>query len=119
MRKKLQHALTQESGVRHDRLQQALRHQVCQEEYADAAAHQELEQLKQLISQQAEATKRFESRSQQYVTQQHEEWHHTHRPQFQGVVRDKDELAHPAFETGAGKQPGTTPERARPGSSGC
>ena len=74
MRKELQHALTQESSVCHDQLQQALRHHTCQEEYADAAAHQEMEQLKQLISQQAEAMKRFESQSQQYVTQQHDEW---------------------------------------------
>ena len=39
MRKELQHALTQESSVRHDQLQQALRHHACQEQYADAAAH--------------------------------------------------------------------------------
>ena len=74
MRKELQHALTQESSVCHDQLQQALRHHVSQEEYADAAAHQEMEQLKQLILQQAEAMKRFESQPQQYVTQQHDEW---------------------------------------------
>ena len=52
MRKELQHALTQESSVRHDQLQQTLRHHACQEEHADAAAHHEMEQLKQLISQQ-------------------------------------------------------------------
>ena len=95
MRKELQHALTQDSSVCHDHLQQALRQQVCQEEYADAAAHQEMEQLKQLISQQAEAMKRFESQSQQYVTQQREEWRHKHRTQFQqfdGAIRDKDEV---------------------------
>ena len=77
MRKELQHALTQESSVRHDQLQQALKHQLCQEEYADAATHQEMEQLKQLVSQQAEAMKRCESQSQQYVTQQHDEWTQT------------------------------------------
>ena len=95
MRKELQHALTQESSVCHDQLQQALKHQVCQEEYADAAAHQEMEQLKQLISQQAEAMKRFESQSQQYVTQQHDEWtqkQHTQFQKFDGVTRDKDEV---------------------------
>ena len=95
MRKELQHALTQESSVCHDQLQQALRHHVCQEEYADAAAHQEMEQLKQLISQQAEAMKRFESQSQQYVTQQHDEWtqkQHTQFQKFDGVIRDKDEV---------------------------
>ena len=95
MRKELQHALTQESSVCHDQLQQALRHQVCQEEYADAAAHQEMEQLKQLISQQAEAMKRFESQSQQYVTQQQDEWtqkQHTQFPEVDGVIRDKDEV---------------------------
>ena len=68
MRKELQHALAQESSVRQDHLQQALRHHACQEEYADAAAHQEMEQLKQLVAEQAEAMKRFESQSQQYVT---------------------------------------------------
>ena len=36
MRKELQHALTQESSVYHDNLQQALRQRACQEEYADA-----------------------------------------------------------------------------------
>ena len=74
MRKELQHALTQESSVCQDQLQQALRHHACQEEYADAAAHHEMEQLCQLITQQAEAMKRFESQSQQHVTQQHDEW---------------------------------------------
>ena len=95
MRTELQHVLTQESSMRHDQLQHALRHQVSQEEYADAAAHQEMEQLKQLISQQAEAMKRFESQSQQYVTQQHDEWTQKQHAQFQtfdGAIRDKDEL---------------------------
>ena len=36
MRKELQHVLTQESSIGRDQLQQALRQQVCQEEYADA-----------------------------------------------------------------------------------
>ena len=95
MRKELQHALAQESSVCHDQLQQALRHHTCQGEYADAAAHQEMEQLRQLISQQAEAVKRFESQSQQYVTQQRAEWtrkRHTQFQQFDCVVRDKDEV---------------------------
>ena len=74
MRKELQHALNQESSVCQDQLQQALRHHACQEEYADAAAHHEVEQLRQLMAQQAEAVKRFESQPQQYVTQQKEEW---------------------------------------------
>ena len=94
MRKELQHALTQEASMCHDQLQQALRHHTCQEESADAAAHQEVGQLRQLIAQQAEAMKRFESQSQQYVTQQHDEWTHKQRTQFQqfdGVIRDKDE----------------------------
>ena len=94
MHKELQHALTQETSVCQDQLQHALRHHVCQEEYADAAAHQEMEQLPQLIAQQAEAMKRFESQSQQFVTQQQEEWTHKQRTQFQqfdGVIRDKDE----------------------------
>ena len=49
MRKELQHALTQESIVCQDQLQQALRHRARQEECADAAAYQETEQLRQLI----------------------------------------------------------------------
>ena len=115
MQKELQHALTQESSVCHDQLQQTLRHHACQEEYADAAAHQEVEQLTQLISQQAEAMKRFESQSQQYVTQQQEEWTRKHRTQFQqfdGVIRDKDEVSHPVFETRTGKQSQTSPTGA-------
>ena len=95
MRKELQHAITQESSVCQDHLQQALRHHACQEEYADAAAHQEMEPLRQLISQQAEAMKRFESQSQQYVTQQHEEWtrkNHTQFQQYDGVIKDKNEV---------------------------
>ena len=95
MRKELQHALTQESSVYHDQLQQTLRHRACQEEYADAAAHQEMEQLRLLISQQAEAMKRFECQSQQYVTQQHDEWTQKQHAQFQkfdGVIRDKDKV---------------------------
>ena len=87
--------LTQESSVCRDQLQQALRHQVSQEEYADAAAHQEMEQLKQLISQQVEAMKRFESQSQQYVTQQHDEWtqkQHAQVQKFDGAIRAKDEV---------------------------
>ena len=54
-----------------------------------------MEQLRQLIAQQAEAVKRFESQSQQNVTQRHEEWTQKQRAQFQqfdGVVRDKDEV---------------------------
>ena len=95
MHKELQHALTQESSVCQDHLQQVLRHHACQEEYADAAGHQEMEHLKELISQQAEAMKRFESRSQQYVTQQHEELtrkNHTQFQQFDSVIKDKDEV---------------------------
>ena len=63
MRKELQHALTQERASRST----ATGLKTSQKEYADAAAHQKMEQLKQLISQQAEAMKRFESQSQQYV----------------------------------------------------
>ena len=39
--------------------------------------------------------KRFEFQSEQYVTQQREEWNHKHHTQFQqfdGVIRDKDEV---------------------------
>ena len=95
MRKELQHALTQESSVCQDQRQQALRQHVCQEEYADAESHQEMDQLRQLIEQQAEAMKRFESHSQQFVSQQQEEYAHKQHTQFQqfdGVLRDKDEV---------------------------
>ena len=95
MHKELQHALTQESSVCQDQLQQTLRQHVCQEEYADAESHQEMDQLRQLIAQQAEAMKRFESHSQQFVTQQQEEYAHKQHTQFQqfdGVLRDKDEV---------------------------
>ena len=54
-----------------------------------------MEQLRQLIAQQAEATKRFESQSQQYLTQQREEWTHKQRAQFHqfdGVIRDKEKF---------------------------
>ena len=72
MRKELQHALIKNPVcvcvcVCQDQLQQALRHHACQEEYADTAAHQEMEQLRQLTSQQAEAMKHFESQFQQYM----------------------------------------------------
>ena len=95
MRKGLQHALAQESTICQDQLQQALRQQVCQEEYADAESTREMNQLRQLIADQAEATKRFESHSQQFVSQQHEEYAHKQHAQFQkfdGVIRDKDEV---------------------------
>ena len=84
MRKELQRALTQEFSMCHDQLQQTLRQHACQEESADAAAHHEMEQLPQLIAQQAEAMKRFES-----------QWTHKQRAQFQqfdGVIRDEDEV---------------------------
>ena len=71
MRKELQHALTQESSICHDQLQQALRQQVCQEAYADAEFTREMNQLGSLIAEQAETMKQFESQSQQFVSQQH------------------------------------------------
>ena len=95
MRKELQHALTQESSICHDQRQQTLRQQVRQEEYADAESSSETNQLKQLIAQQAEAKQRFESHSQQFVSQQQEEYaHKQHAPfqQFDGVLRDKDDV---------------------------
>ena len=73
-----------------------------------------MEQLRQLIAQQVEAMKRFESQSQQYVTQQHEEWTHKQCAQFQqfgGVIRDKDEVIQ-YLKQELAKQPGTTPARA-------
>ena len=96
MRKDLQRALTQESSICHDQLQQALRQQVCQKKYADAESAREMNQLKHLIAeQQAEAMKRFESHSQQFLSQQQEEYAHKQHTQFQqfdGVVRHKDEV---------------------------
>ena len=94
-RKELQHALTQASSICHDQLQQALREQVCQEEYADADSTREMNQLKQLIAEQAETMKHFESHSQQFISQQQEEYAHKQHAQFQqfdGVPRDKDEV---------------------------
>ena len=74
---------SQKSSMCQDQLQLALRrHDVCQEEYADAESHQEMDQLRQLIAQQAEAMKRFESHSQQFTQFQ----------PFDGVIRDKDEV---------------------------
>ena len=95
MRKGLQHALTRESSICHDQLQQALRQQACQEEYADAESTREMNQLKQLVAEQAEAMKRFEFHSQQFVSQQQEECAHKQHTQFQqfdGVLRNKDEV---------------------------
>ena len=67
MRKALQHALTRESSICHDQ-QQALRQQVCQEQYADAESTREMNQLRQLMAAQAEAMQRFEAHSQQFVS---------------------------------------------------
>ena len=58
-------------------------------------SHQDMDQLRQLIAQQAEAMKRFESHSQQLVSQQQEGYAHKQHTQFQqfdGVLRDKDEV---------------------------
>ena len=95
MRKELQHALTQESSVCQDQLQQTLRQPVCQEEYAEAASHPEMDPLRQFIRQQVETMKPSESQSQQLVSQQHEEYAHKQHTQFQqfdSVLRDKDEM---------------------------
>ena len=95
MRQELQRALTQATSVCQDQLQQTLKRHVCQEECVDAESHQEMDQLRQLIAQQAEAMKRFESHSQQLVTQQQEEWaqkQHAQFQQFDGALRDKDEV---------------------------
>ena len=75
MRKALQHALIQESGICHDQLQQALRHQVCQEEDTDAESNREVNQLQYVMAEQAETMKQFESQSQQFVSQQQEYVH--------------------------------------------
>ena len=95
MRKELQHALTQKSSMCQDQLQHALRQQVCQEEYADAGSNRETNQLRQSIAEQAEATQRFESHSQHFVSQQQEEYVHKHHAQFQqfdSALRDRDEV---------------------------
>ena len=70
MRKELQHALTQESSMCQDQLQQALRQQICQEEICRSESTGEMNQLRRLIAKQAEAMQRFESHSQQFVSQQ-------------------------------------------------
>ena len=54
-----------------------------------------MNQLRHLIAEQAEAMQRFESHSQQFASQQQEEHAHKQHPQFQqfdGVIRDKDEV---------------------------
>ena len=110
MRKELQHALAQESSIRHNQLQQALRQQVCQEEYADAESTREMNQLRQLIVEEAQAMQRFESHSQQFVSQQQEEYAHKQHAQFQqfdGVLRDQDEAS--PFFAAASTQPYATP----------
>ena len=95
-RKGLQRALTQEPSICHDQLQQILRQQVCQGEYADAESTEQTHQLRRhLIAEQAEAMQRFESHSQQFVSQHQEEYAHkqqTQVQQFDGVIRDKDEV---------------------------
>ena len=93
MRKEFQHALTHEASVRHDQLQRTLRQQVCQEEHADAEPTRKMTQLQQLIAEQAEAMKRYEARSQQFVSQQQEECAHKQHAQFQrfdSALRAKD-----------------------------
>ena len=63
-----------------DQLQQALRHQVCQEEHADAESTREMDQLRRLISEQSEAM-------------QQEEYAHKQQTQFQqfdSTLKDKD-----------------------------
>ena len=90
MLKEIQNALTQESSVCQDQLQQTLRQHVCHQECADAESHQEMDQPRQLFAQQAEAMKRFESHCQQLVSQQQEEYAHKQHTQFQqfdGVPR--------------------------------
>ena len=83
MRKELQHGLTQESSMCQDQLQQALRQQICQEEYAEVESTREMNQLRHLIAEQAEATQLFESHSQQLNSQQQEEYVHKQYAQFQ------------------------------------
>ena len=95
MRKEVQDALTQESSVCQDQLQQTLRQQLRQEELADADSTREMNQLRQLIADQVEAMKRFESHSQQFVSQQNEvcaQKQHAQFQKFDGVIRDKDEV---------------------------
>ena len=55
LRKELQQALTQESSMCRDQLQQALRHQVCQEERADAISTREISQLHQMVTEEEDA----------------------------------------------------------------
>ena len=92
MRKVLQHALTQEASMRHDQVQQALRQQICQEEHADDEPTRQMTQLRQLIAEQAEAMRRYEAHSQQFVSQQQEYAHKQHAQfqQFDSALKDKD-----------------------------
>ena len=85
--KGLQQTLAQESSMC-GQLQQALRHQVCQEEHADAESTREIDQLRRLISEM-----RVEAHSQHFVYQQQEEHAHKQQAQFQqfdSAVKDKD-----------------------------
>ena len=82
LRKELQQTLS----TYRDQLQQTLRHQVCQEEHADAESTREMGQLRRLISEQTEAIMRVEAHSQHLISQQQEAyahyspwlWHHAH-----------------------------------------
>ena len=84
-----------EDSLQRQYMQQALRQQIGQEEYADAESTKEMNQLRHLIAEQAEAMQRFEFHSQLFVSQQQEEYAHKQYAQFQqfdGALRDKDEV---------------------------
>ena len=74
LRKELQQALTQESSICRDQLHQTLRHQVCQEEHADAISTRKINQLRQMVSEQEDALMRLNAHSQHLVSQQQEEY---------------------------------------------
>ena len=92
-RKELQQALTQESSMCRDQLHQTLRHQVCQEEHADAISTPEISQLRQMVTEQKDALICLEAHSQHMVSQQQEACAHKQQAlfqQFDGALKDKD-----------------------------
>ena len=76
-----------------DQLQQTLRHQLWEEEHADAESTREMDQLRRLISEQSDAMLRVEAHSQHRISQQQEEHARKQQTQFQqfdSARKDKD-----------------------------
>ena len=92
LRKELQLALTQESSVCRDQLQQT-----CQEEYADQVSTQERTQLLLVVAEQEDAMMRLQADSQHALSRQHEEHaqkQHALFHEFDSAIRDKGQTVH-------------------------